>query len=63
MLAKILRCKHIGPDATCQFVARGETEQDILEQVASHAKTAHGITEVPPELVQAALSNIQNEED
>lgn len=62
-MAKVLRCKHIGPDANCKFMARGETEQDILQQVAAHAKEAHGLAEVPPELVQAALSKITEEEE
>lgn len=61
-MAKVLRCKHIGPDANCQFIARGDTEQDILQQVAAHAKSDHGLAEVPPELVQAALSKITEEE-
>ncbi|MCB1638013.1 MAG: DUF1059 domain-containing protein [Thiothrix sp.] len=60
-MGKTLQCKHIGPDADCQFVARGETNEQILAQVAEHAKTVHGLSEVPPELVQAALSNIQDE--
>lgn len=58
---KKLHCSHIGPDAGCQFVAKGETEQEILEQVAEHAKTVHGLEEVPDELVQSALANIQEE--
>jgi len=53
-MAKILRCKHIGPDMTCEFEARGETEQDILQQVSSHAANEHNIHEVTPELVQKA---------
>lgn len=60
-MAKVLRCKHIGPDANCQFVARGETEEEILDQVAVHAKSAHGLSEVPSELVNAALANIRDE--
>lgn len=62
-MAKVLRCKHIGPDANCKFMAVGETEKDILEQVAAHAKDAHGLSEVPPELVQAALSKITEEDE
>lgn len=57
-MAKVLRCKHIGPDKHCLFEAHGETEDEILTQVAVHAKEVHGIEEVTEELVQAALSNM-----
>lgn len=60
-MAKILRCRHIGPDRNCDFVARGQTDQQILQQVASHARTDHGLEEVPQELVERALSNIREE--
>ena len=62
-MVKMLRCKHIGPDANCQFVAQGATNEEILQQVAEHAKRVHGITEVSPELIQSALANIQDESD
>lgn len=61
-MPKILRCKHIGPDKHCLFEARGETNEDILKQVAAHAKDEHGINEVTDELVQVALSKITEEE-
>lgn len=57
-MAKILRCKHIGPDLNCQFEARGNTEEEILQQVAKHAMEVHEFKEIPDELVQAALDNI-----
>ena len=60
-MVKVLRCKQIGPDAHCQFEARGETNEDILKQVAEHATMVHGYTEIPDELVQQALANIQDE--
>ena len=59
-MAKILRCKHIGPDTSCQFEAKGETEDEILKQVATHAAAEHGITQVTPELVDKARANMEN---
>ena len=59
-MAKVLRCKHIGPDTSCQFEARGETEDEILQQVAKHAASEHGITEVTPELVHKARENMED---
>jgi predicted small metal-binding protein len=60
-MAKVLRCKHIGPDLNCQFEARGQTEDEILHQVAQHAMEVHEFKEIPDELVQAALANISEE--
>jgi predicted small metal-binding protein len=60
-MAKVLRCKHIGPDSNCQFEARGKTNEEILGQVAKHAKEVHGIDEVSDDLVQKALANIREE--
>ena len=62
-MAKTLRCKHIGPDANCQFVAQGDTTEEILQQVAEHAMSVHAMKDVSPELVQAALANIQDENE
>lgn len=60
-MAKVLRCRHIGPDANCQFSARGETEEEILQQVAEHAKTQHGIDTVDQALIDKALAAIVTE--
>lgn len=42
----------------CQAVLRGETEDDVLGQVAEHARTEHQMTEVPPELADKVRSRI-----
>jgi predicted small metal-binding protein len=60
-MAKVLRCKHIGPDTTCTYEARGETTEDILKQVAAHAGAVHGIKQVTPELVQKAQAETRDE--
>jgi len=49
-MAKVVSCRDVGVD--CDFVARGETEQDILRQTAEHARTAHNMTEIPAELAE-----------
>ena len=59
-MAKVLRCKHIGPDTSCQFEAKGDTEDEILKQVAEHAASEHGITEVTPALVEKARENMED---
>ena len=60
-MAKVLHCSHIGPDSSCAFTARGETEDEILQQVAAHARDEHQIEEVPQELVDKALAAISEE--
>lgn len=58
-MAKKMNCRDVGPD--CDFVARGETEEKVMEQVVEHARTAHGIEQVPPELAEKAKAAIKDE--
>ncbi|MBA3789592.1 DUF1059 domain-containing protein [Patescibacteria group bacterium] len=58
-MSKQMSCRDVGPD--CDFVARGETEDEIMGQVAEHARTAHGFEEVPAELAQKARAAIRDE--
>jgi predicted small metal-binding protein len=37
----------------CEWVTRSEDEQELLEEINSHARDAHGMDEVPPEVVDA----------
>jgi predicted small metal-binding protein len=60
-MAKVISCRDVGVD--CDFVARGETETDILQQCADHARSAHGMNEIPPELVDKVRSNIREEKE
>jgi predicted small metal-binding protein len=59
-MARRMSCRDVGPD--CDFVARGETDEEIMGQVAEHARTAHGMDEVPPEVAERARAAIRNEE-
>jgi predicted small metal-binding protein len=58
-MARTMSCRDVGPD--CDFVARGETDEEVMGQVAEHARTAHGMEEVPPELAQKAQAAIRDE--
>jgi len=42
---KELRCRDAGTD--CDFVARGATEDEIIQQAKEHAQTVHDITATP----------------
>jgi predicted small metal-binding protein len=35
----------------CEWVARNDDEQVLFEEIGSHAREAHGMDEVPPEVV------------
>jgi len=58
-MAKTISCRDVGVD--CDFVARGETEQEILQQCSEHARTAHNMTELPPDLAEKVRGNIRDE--
>ncbi len=47
-MAKELRCGDMMPG--CKFVATAETEEELLKKVTKHAKEAHNIKEITPEL-------------
>ena len=57
-MAKILRCRDVGPD--CDADVRGDKEAEILEQAGAHAQADHGL-EVTPELVEVVRSAIKDE--
>ena len=46
-MAKTVSCRDVGMD--CDFVAKGETDEDILQQCAEHARKDHNMIEIPPE--------------
>jgi predicted small metal-binding protein len=58
-MAKVISCRDVGVD--CDFEARGETEQEILQQCAEHARTAHGMNDIPAELAEKVRAAIREE--
>ena len=42
----------------CQATFSAETEDQLFEQIAAHAKDEHGIDEVSPELVAQVRENV-----
>ena len=58
-MAKSICCRDAGVD--CDFKATAVTVDELMKQCASHAKRAHGIEEIPPELaarVQSAIRDV-----
>lgn len=58
-MAKVVKCRDVGVD--CDFEARGQTEQEVLRNAAEHARTAHGMKEIPPELAVKVKAAIREE--
>jgi predicted small metal-binding protein len=58
-MAKTVSCRDVGMD--CDFVAKGETNEDIMQQAAEHARTAHNMTEIPPEVADKVRGAIRDE--
>jgi predicted small metal-binding protein len=58
-MPKVMHCNDVV--GNCDFVARGESEQDVLQQAAEHARTAHQVNEVTPELADKVRSAIRDE--
>ena len=55
-MSKVLKCGDLMPG--CKFVAEGKDVAEVMAKGAEHAKTAHGMTSIPPDLaakVQAAI--------
>ena len=57
-MPKTLSCRDVGPD--CDFVATGETEEEVMAKAVEHGRTAHGLEEIPPELAEKARSVIRD---
>jgi len=58
-MSKVLRCGELFPG--CSIEARGETDEDILEQAAQHARKDHGVAQIDADTlakVKAAIRTV-----
>jgi len=46
---KQFKCGDVVPG--CQWVTRGDEEEQLMQEIGSPARDAHGMDEVPPEVV------------
>ena len=58
-MAKILRCQDVG--MKCDFVARGETEQEVLKRATEHAGATHNMKSIPPEMLAKVRAAVRDE--
>jgi predicted small metal-binding protein len=57
-MAKVLRCGDLMPG--CKAVLEGKDEAEVMAKGAEHAKMAHNMTSIPPEMaakVKAAIKD------
>jgi predicted small metal-binding protein len=57
-MAKMLRCGDLMPG--CNAVIEGKDEAEVMAKGAEHAKTAHKMTTIPPDMaakVKAAIKD------
>lgn len=59
-MSKVLRCNDLMPG--CTWVGKGATETDVLMQAAEHAKTAHNLTDISPEMLTKVRGAIRDED-
>jgi predicted small metal-binding protein len=43
------KCKDIGMD--CPFETTAKTNEELMQKIATHAASVHGIKDVPPDLM------------
>lgn len=58
-MAKYIRCKDAGID--CDYVVRGETEEELFRKALEHGKQFHGMTELSEDLKHKMRALIREE--
>jgi predicted small metal-binding protein len=60
-MAKVLKCGDVVPG--CDFEMTGNSEEEVLQKAAEHAKTDHGMENVPPEVLAKVRGAIHDEDE
>jgi predicted small metal-binding protein len=58
-MTKVLKCGDVVPG--CNFEMRGNSEDEVLKIAADHAKTAHNMQQVPPDVLSKVRAAIHDE--
>jgi Predicted small metal-binding protein len=56
-MAKELKCGDLMPG--CKAVVEGKDEAEVMAKAAEHAKSAHGLQQITPELASKVRSAIK----
>ena len=54
-----LGCMHVNPAGGCAFEVQAETEEEVMSLTSDHAKNAHNMTSIPPEMASKLRSMIK----
>jgi predicted small metal-binding protein len=57
-MSKTIACNDLFPG--CDFKAEAESEAELLQKVAAHATSAHGVTEITDDMVGKVKSCIRD---
>jgi predicted small metal-binding protein len=58
-MTKVLRCGDLMPG--CGYVARADDEGELMRKVAEHAREAHGMQSVPPDVAEKVKEAVRDE--
>ena len=53
-----LRCQDVGQQ-DCKFVAQGKDDNEVMQKAAQHAKSAHNMATISPDVEKKARSVIR----
>ena len=57
-MSKVIECNDLFPG--CAFKAEAESEADLLQKVAAHAASAHGVSEMTDDVVSKVKGCIRD---
>ena len=57
-MAKSISCRDVGMD--CDFTAQAETTEELMQKCSAHAKSDHGIDEIPLELAEKVRAAVRD---
>ena len=57
-MAKSISCRDVGMD--CDFTAQAETVEELMHKCSAHAKSDHGVEQIPPELAEKVMAAVRD---
>lgn len=58
-MTKVLKCSDVTPG--CNHEIRGNSEDEVLKKANEHAKTAHNMQTMPPDVLSKVRAAIHDE--
>ena len=58
-MGKVLKCGDVVPG--CKEEIKGDSEHDVLRKAAEHAKTAHHMESIPPDVLSKVKGAIHDQ--